>query len=321
MLYKKSVVLGGVDGSLKKAVLNLEYKNASVGGEVKLYNFQEEPMGVLTLAILAGGKVHKAALTRVGYMEYRFAGILPEIPQTMSSAVVSSFGGEVSALLLGAVNESNKFENVLLENLSVLKETSVQKVEEVIEDALGEYEDEEEIQDVIDKEMEASCPHACWSCEYKKAFYDCKENIAERATINQSNSANELKEEIIRGKLRVPEQKDGITFIDEIGQQIKGLFDEYPAEEVLESIIPNSKWVSVDFNGDVKTYVVGLIMEAGDIKFIAYGVPGVWSETAPANFNPEAQFLPLDVSDPKGQGYWLTYQNAFDGELAIVDII
>ena len=319
MLYKKSVVLSGVDGSLKKAVLNLDYKNSGVSGELKLYNFAEEPMGVLTLAILSGGKVHKAGLTRVGYMEYRFLGVLSEIPANMSCAVVSSESGKTKALLLGAADSLNTFENVLLENLSVLKETSVKKVEKVLESQLGEYEDQEELEETISEEMEKACPHNCLECQYKKAFYEGAEE--ENLASAQSTKTDDLKDEIIRGKLRVPEQKEGITFIDEIGQQIKGLFDAYPAEEVLESIIPNSKWVSVDFNGDGKTYVVGLIMEDGDIKFISYGVPGEWSETPPANFNEEARFLPLDISDPKGRGYWLTYQDAFDGELAIVDII
>lgn len=318
MLYKKSVVLSGVDGSLKKAVLNLEYKNGGVGGDLKLYNFQEEPMGVLTLAVLVGGKVHKSALTRVGYMEYRFRGVLTEIPQTMSCAVVNTESGTAEALLLGS-GESIGLENILLENLSLVKETSAKKVEETLNKTLGEFEDEEEIQDLIDEELEKTCPHNCLGCEYKKAFYE--QNLQEEHFEEPVQVENSLKDEIIRGKLRVPEQKEGLSFIDEIGEQIKGLFDAHPAEEVLESIIPNSKWVSVDFNGDGKTYVVGLIMEDGDIKFISYGVPGEWSENPPKNFNEEARFLPLDISDPKGKGYWLTYQDAFDGELAIVDII
>ena len=318
MLYKKSVVLSGVDGSLKKAVLNLEYKNGAVDGDLKLYNFQEEPMGVLTLAVLVGGKVHKSALTRVGYMEYRFRGVLTEIPQTMSCAIVGTESGKAQALLLGS-GEERGLESVLLENLSLVKETSAKKVEETLNKTLGEFEDEEEIQELIDEELEKTCTHNCLECEYKKAFYE--QNFQEENFEKPVQAENSLKDEIIRGKLRVPEQKDGISFIDEIGEQIKGLFDAHPAEEVLESIIPNSKWVSVDFNGDGKTYVVGLIMEDGEIKFISYGVPGVWSETPPKNFNEEARFLPIDISDPKGKGYWLTYQDAFDGELAIVDVI
>lgn len=320
MLYKKSVVLSGVDGSLKKAVLNLDYKNSGVCGDLKLYNFAEEPMGVLTLAILSDGKVHKAGLTRVGYMEYRFFGVLTQIPVDMSCAVVSSESGKTNALLLGASNFASAFENVLLENLSVLQETSVKKVEKVIKNQLGEYEDQEELEEIISDEMEKTCTNNCFECEYKKAFYETK-NETQSTTLKPLQQQSNLQDEIIRGKLRVPEQKEGITFIDEVGQQIQGLFDAYPPEEVLESIIPNSKWVSVDFNGDGKTYVVGLILEEGEVRFISYGVPGDWSETPPPNFNEEARFLPIDVSDPKGKGYWLTYQDAFDGELAIVDIV
>ena len=68
MIYSKSLVLNSIDNSLKKAVLKIQSKSGSVSGQVRLYNFREEPLGNLTLGILADGRVQKAELKRVGYM-------------------------------------------------------------------------------------------------------------------------------------------------------------------------------------------------------------------------------------------------------------
>lgn len=314
MIYKKSVVLSAMDNSLKKAVLTLDGKASTVKGEVKLYNFVEEPMGVLTLGLLVDGKVHKAGLTRVGYMQYQFGSVLSSIPPACTCALIVSHKGESNPLLIGTIDTPKSFESMLLESLCVLKEKSAQKVEETLNSTLGQYEDEAEIQKVIDEEMEKTCPHDCSNCDYKHAFYE----MAQQS--NQIGIEPSLQEEIIKGKLRVPPVAEGSHFIDEIGEQINGLFDNFPREETLEAIIPNSKWVKIDFNKDNKFYVVGLIYENDAIKYVCYGVPAVWSATPPADFNEKAQWLPTSLDAPEGEGYWITYQDANDGELVAVNI-
>lgn len=317
MILKKSVVLRGVDNSLKKAVLNFDAQTGSVLGDVKLYNFPEEPVGVLSLALMVDGKVHKVGLTRVGYMDYRFGSILKQIPSECSCAVVNLQNGGLKPLLLGAMDSSRTLEQSLVENLELLNEPSMQKTKDTLDKTLGEYEYQKELEEEIDKAMEHSCQNSCQNCQYKHAFYETtSENIESALQFDGT-----LKNEIIKGKMRVPEHKDGINFIDEIAEQIKGLFEGYPREEALEAIIPNSKWVKIDFNGDSKYYVVGLISENGDIKYICYGIPGVWAEVPPEDFNSEAQFLPLDLDDPDGAGYWITYQDAFNGDLVAVNVI
>lgn len=321
MIFKKTVVLSSMDNSLKKALVTLDGKSSSVRGEVKLYNFVEEPMGTLTLGLLVDGKVHKAGLTRVGYMQYQFVTFLKAIPPVCTCAVISSRGGNLEPILIGSIQNTANFENLLLENLDVLKEPSFKKVEETVNQNLGDFEDQEEIEKQIDLEMEKcseGCNGACANCNYKKAFYE--ENHDNQESLEASIPEPNLEEEITKGKLRVPD-KPATNFIDEIGSQLQGLFDKFPPEQVLSEIIPNSKWVKVDFNKENKYYVVGLIYQDDEVKYVCYGVPGVWAEVPPDDFNPEAKFLPLDLDDPQGAGYWLTYQDAFDGELVEVNII
>lgn len=322
MIYKKTVVLSSMDSSLKKAVVTLDNKTTGVRGEVKLYNFVEEPMGILTLGLLVDGKVHKAGLTRVGYMHYQFVSFLKTIPTACTCAVVSSRGGNLEPLLIGSIQNSEpNFENVLLENLALAEKPSLEKTQKSL-DTLPEFENQAEIEDEIEKEFkkcnEKKCENHCLNCEYKNAFY--AETKPEPELPPKPLEKQPYEEEITTGKLRMPENSS-MNFIDEIGSQLQGLFDKFPPEEALASIIPNSKWVKVDFNKDGKYYVVGLIYENDAVKYVCYGVPGVWAELPPQDFNAEAKFLPLDLDDPEGDGYWLTYQDAFDGELVEVNII
>lgn len=316
MLYKKSIVLNSIDNSLKKAVINLNSKDGNIDGDVKLYNFIEEPLGVLTIGFLIDGKVHKAGLTRIGYMQYSFKSILKEIPTICTCAVVSSRSGNSEPLLLGSILEKNNLESVLLQNLSVLKSNSVSEVKEQINNSIGEYENQEEVDKEIDRciSEEKNCLGNCSKCAYKKAFY-LQESEEDNKIVEPS-----IERDITKGQLRVP-LKDNVNFIDEIGTQIDSLFQNYPRDAILEDIIPNSKWVKIDFNGDGKFYVVGLIYENDIIKYVCYGIPAKWTPNPPIDFNEKAQWLPIDLEEPQGSGYWITYQNAIDGNLVAVNII
>ncbi|MBR4745231.1 MAG: hypothetical protein IK070_00790 [Clostridia bacterium] len=102
------------------------------------------------------------------------------------------------------------------------------------------------------------------------------------------------------------------NFYELIKPQLEQLFADYGHEENLESIIPNSKWVKVDFDGDGKEYVVGKIFEDDNLKYICYGVPGQFSTTPPEKLVKYSQWLPLDGSGEVG--YWIMYQDAYTGE-------
>ncbi|MBP5651369.1 MAG: hypothetical protein J6X00_01700 [Clostridia bacterium] len=102
------------------------------------------------------------------------------------------------------------------------------------------------------------------------------------------------------------------NFYELIKPQLEQLFADYGHEENLENIIPNSKWVKVDFDGDGKEYVVGKIFEDDNLKYICYGVPGEFSTTPPEKLVKYSQWLPLDSSGEVG--YWIMYQDAYTGE-------
>ncbi|MDD2445389.1 MAG: hypothetical protein PHX09_01080 [Clostridia bacterium] len=385
MIYNKSVVLSAVDNSLKKAVLNLDGKTGGIRGDVKLYNFIEEPMGVLSLGLLIDGKVHKAGLTRVGYMTYTFGSILNNIPENCTCALISSRGGSSEPLLLGSISGNGaNMEERLISGLNALEQTSPKIAGNILQENSIYFDDDEDIEKEVDNYFR--CNEKCENCTYKSAFYKNGNKANEDISLNETDSednvhinfdsdediyddikydegeevvdegeevvdevaegieevqekekksekkepkktkekddlVNDTVKNIKSGKMRKPTLENSIYFFDEISSQLEILFDKHSVDEVLCDIIPNSKWVKVDYEKEGKFYVVGLIYSEDVVKYVCYGFPASWTEKPPVDFNEKAQWLPIDVAEPKGQGYWITYQDAQDGEIVRVDII
>ena len=108
-------------------------------------------------------------------------------------------------------------------------------------------------------------------------------------------------------------------FYDEIKEQIDTLFNKYPEEEILKELIPESKWIKVDYENNGEHYVVGLMYEDGKVKYVCYGVPGVYGMEPPKELKGFCQWLPIDALKENGFGYWITYQDADSGENVVMD--
>ena len=105
------------------------------------------------------------------------------------------------------------------------------------------------------------------------------------------------------------------SFLGLIGNQIDQLFATFPEDTQLSNIIPDSKWVKVDYENNGKEYVFGLIYENDEIKYICYGVPGNIDELPPDELMPYSQWLSIDDNN----GYWLMYQDALTGDNILID--
>lgn len=107
-------------------------------------------------------------------------------------------------------------------------------------------------------------------------------------------------------------------FYEMIAEQLNELFEKYPKERALENLIDNSKWVKIK-NIDNKHYVVGIIYNNNDIKYICYGVPGNYSKEPPIELREYSQWLPTDITNPYDNGYWVMYQDADTGENVVIN--
>ena len=106
---------------------------------------------------------------------------------------------------------------------------------------------------------------------------------------------------------------DGTNFYRAVKPQIDELFVRYPAEERLNALVPNSKWVRVDVDAD-DYYVLGVLFDLSSPIFICYGVPGTRTLPPPRDIAPAAVWLPLDRDHPDSDGFWMIYQSATDGK-------
>ncbi len=275
---KKSVVLQAVEGK-EKAVLSMESKDDMVEGRVRLYNYSEEPKGILSLGFNCNGKIVKAGLTKTSSMLYSFQTDIENISDKFSCAVINTFQGNISPLLYGSSEGKGSKEEMLSKALEVYdKPIKVEEIEKVLDENSIEFDEEleSEIQAEIDKNMEDKCEN----CKYKKCFYE----------------------------------KESPSFYAKLKSQIDRLFENNPEEEYLEKIIPNSKWVKVEYEKEGDYYVVGLIYDNHDLTYLCYGVPGVYQKNPPKELSGYPVWLPLDSDKKEGFGYWLAYQNADTGE-------
>ena len=298
MLNKQTIVLSSVESDEKKAILTIEEKGDFVGGKLRLYGFADEPKGIVSLGIYYEGKVEKAGLTRCEHMCYSFNCSFDEIPEEFSCAVVNIFNGSTQAILFGNAKGKCEREQVFDCVASALAQTnSAEKIEEMLDENGIGYDEhlQQEIDEEIDKNM-SNCDGRCENCEYKKFYF------------SQQAHTQQTKQQPVESVLEEEKQ----SFYLEIKSQIDKLFRENKTEEYLQNIIPCSRWVKV--NEGEYAYVLGLIYEENKLRYICYGVPGVYQESPPKNLCGFPVWVALDKEDDQGFGYWLSYQDAHTGQ-------
>lgn len=101
-------------------------------------------------------------------------------------------------------------------------------------------------------------------------------------------------------------------FFNKIQGELSKLFATYPAENSLAEQIEQSQWVKVPVDENAY-YVVGLISEDGNPKYICYGVPDI-DNTNPPKEKCESQWIPIENSIDNIGGYWVMFQSAKDGK-------
>ncbi len=307
MYNKKSIVLNGLDSD-QKGILTLQQEEGGVSGNIRLYNFNAEPSGIISLGIYQNDTVIKAGLTRISDMFFAFKSELKIIPSNFSCALINFVGGEPRPLLYGTSDgffEKEKIFDEVISNLN--KASSAQQVENVLNKYGVDFAENEK--ELIEKEIDkhitsddvALCANfseqKCENCEYKKFFMSQVNKVESYAKITNDNT-------------NINENK---TFYDEIKDHVDKLFRDNPTEDYLQKLLPNSKFVRVALDEN-NYYVFGIIYENDEIKYICYGVPGIYQKNPPRQLSGAPVWFPIDQEKPEGFGYWLSYQDAESGD-------
>ena len=321
----KSIVLFS-NASDRKAVLTLEEVGGDVIGRVRLYNFNRFPEGIMSLGFKNDKNVIKCGLTQAGTNLYNFKTTFKTLPENFTCALVSVHGGEAEPLLYGTSfgrqNASEIFASVIN---SLYQNSSIDSVKDNLDKFDIDYDPKlkEEIENEIDKNINSCNISDCENCKYK-AFYD---KMHEGISSAMSEKDENIDEKYVKNdeKLEKIDEKDEFqendkkdlllpSFYGKLKKQIDELLNSYESEEYLESIIPDSKWVKVDYEGTGDYYVFGLVYANDEVKYICYGVPAVYSKNPPKEISGYPFWLPLENDHENGFGYWITYQDAETGE-------
>lgn len=109
-----------------------------------------------------------------------------------------------------------------------------------------------------------------------------------------------------------PAELPPVSFYESIKDQIERLFAKNERYGRLEQLLPESRWIKVNYDSHGKYYLVGTI---GDpVRYLCYGVPGEYSPTPPPDLVGYCQWLAADENDPAGKGFWIMYQDGVTGK-------
>ena len=290
------------------------------------------------MGFLHNNDVVKAGLSRNGKMRYSFEFDSNTDFNDFSCALIQIFNGKPKPLMIGSTKTSSNLDDRLASNFNLFEkdELKEKEVKEQLNKSNVKFDDDESAQ--IEKEIDDAMKDVvdekkCANCKYREAFYAQVEGDGNSNKDIESNIVNisenkELKdlEEIEKNsdlskKTERVEKSEIVSFYDDVKPQLIALFDKYETDDYLENIIPDSKWVKVDYEENGHYYVVGMIYENSSVKYICYGIPGVYADNPPKELQGYSQWLALDDSNPFDKGYWIMYQNAETGANEHIEVI
>ena len=200
---------------------------------------------------------------------------------------------------------------------------------------------------VEDDLLEHNFPQ-CANCKYKDVFYKEKQlqqakeqlqaiaelqkqelsvnesdtNVTENQYINDniaifsSNTETEINENAEHNTDNNATQMP--YYYSLIQSQYEDMFSKYPVFEKLSKIIDNSKWIMVDAIDE--PYIMGIIYENSKPKYLCYGVIQDKKQTPPIELMQSSQWVPFDINNEFGQGAYIMYQSAENGETLTVEV-
>lgn len=294
MSVKRTIILSDDINKSNKAILTLQCFDNKTIGEIRL--FGGEIGAKMAIGIKNGDKpVIKIPLVISENLAHFETDETLETNSKIFCALVDVCDLQSPKVIISGCDYGGDKVNDVVE-IAFLKREKIDK-EEI-------YNLEDDVSEIVEQNLKEDetfedC-NKCVNCKYRKCFYE-EENTVE---------TNTSSEEIIES-----------NFYDDIKSQIEDIFNTHKNEKVLEELVPNSKWVRVDFADGQNYYVLGLIYEDDKINYIVYGLPAKDNLTPPEDLKEYAQWLPLDINNSSKDGYWLVYQSAISGESVLINVV
>lgn len=171
----------------------------------------------------------------------------------------------------------------------------------------------------------------CRNCEYKDYFFNTTNQTTQLQNTSDIQTDKNLSDEVNKDTSTqqysehtspIYEQTDtqridtaeGEQFFASIVDQLEQMFKEYPLDENLMKIIPNSQIIKVEDSFDNTSYIVGTMYDDEKIKYLLYGVPARYNTAPPKELGTSYQWLPVDPDDPMSDGYYIVYTDITTGK-------
>ncbi len=354
--YKKTIILSDRKDKKRVMTLDLENKNNMIFGYIKAYG-NSYPTSLL-LGIKEGVNIHKQNIKLIdNKCQFKLASSI-NLDDGIDCAMVDVSEDKFEPILWGSSRSKETQTNILSalkKSASKLKTMSSQSIKATTNTQSESNNNNHsldsckgDIAGVYDTKNSQENSLAGSQYKYNQTPSNPINNKEEKLLSQISlepesllDNNNHLKNEresniamassmVARPELFETDENELNEIIDEnikpdhefynmIADQIDELFARYPREKNLESLIDNSMWCKIDTDTDNKYYVVGIIKENNDIKYICYGVPGNYNIEPPLELKDYSQWLPTDPSAPYDNGYWVMYQDSTTGENVLLN--
>lgn len=287
---KKNIILTSADlehSPEQKGIISFENDGNETRVCLKTFNLNKIN-GKLMLGVQQNNNFYKTEINEFkSNNEFKINAPI-NLNDKLSCVVIDVLNDTASPLIWGSNETSKVWQNSFLFNDKDDKEKEGERNLRQKED---EYESDEEIEKIVDNSINKL------------------DNSFEDEIISEPEEQEENEDE-----------KDD-TFYSTIKNQVDELLNNYEQEKALETIIPNSKFVKVDYEQNGDYYIFGVIYENDKIKYVVYGLPGEYGVKPEDDYSNYYQWLPLNAENPEGFGYYLMYQDAMNGEAIKIEII
>lgn len=294
VILKKNIILipADYDGiSNQKGILTLTCTNDKVIGNIRCFNLKQTNENFI-IGVQVGEVTYKTKATTA-----QLSNLKLEIPASannsskISCAIVSLKQSSYETLLWGSTETTKAIQNhILIQNM-------IEKTDIINDVKNYNYNVNNYAQSLEDKQQEI------FEDELLESYID---KIVAQTQDDFKNTPNQ-------------DTTQSDKFYTQVENQISMLFEKNEPDFTLQKIIPDSKFVKVKNGEDY--YVFGVIYQDGLEKCICYGIPSEFSTVPPKEMEGFCQWLPLDVNDYTGKGYFMTYQDAQTGENISVEVI
>ena len=324
-IYKKNIILVPEDfdgASLAKGIVSIDCYENKIEGRLRCYNLPNYKNLVLGIAL--NGKLNKINIGLQNVSNFIFeSGVSVKNNDEISVVLLDVLEHNYKIMLWGSTILNNNWKSTLemmleAETYSQNKPTNFAMQQNYKQEDYSEQVSllkNENLENFVDDlaSIDQQKLMQKIASEQNTQLQNIKEDFEQDDLYQGQNDVEEVSEK--------PNKKDSASFFDRISYQIDKMFSSNPQETALTEIIPNSKFCKVEFDDKSGSYVFGIIYDEQNPQYLCYGVPAKKQCTPPRELSSFYQWLPLDIEDENGDGYYMMYQDAHSGKNISVEII